>query len=50
MSEEGPCVHSHEVAKCIWYNDKRLWIGGYKLSGRKLNLWIHMGFFYSSNR
>ena len=50
MSEEWSCVHSHGVAKCIGYKDKRLWSGGYNLSGSKLNLWVRMGFFYSSNR
>ena len=34
VSEEGSYIHSHGVAKCIlWYNDKRLWTGGYNLSG-----------------
>ena len=49
MPEEGSCVHSRGVAKCIWYNDKRLWSGGYNLSGSKLNLWIntHVFLFYS---
>ena len=41
MPEEGSYVHSRGVAKCIWYNDKRLWSGGYNIiSGSKLNLWI----------
>ena len=43
-SEEGSCVHSlRGVSKCIpvWYNDKKLWSGGYNLSGSKLNLWIN---------
>ena len=34
----------------IRYNDNRLWTGGYNISGSKLNLSIHMGFFYFSNR
>ena len=41
MPEEGSYVHSRGVAKCIWYNDKRLWSGGYNISGSKLNLWIN---------
>ena len=45
MPEEGSYVHSRGVAKCIWYNDKKLWSGGYNISGSKLNLWI-----YSINR
>ena len=40
MPEEGSYVHSREVAKCIWYNDKKLWSGGYNISDSKLNLWI----------
>ena len=37
MPEEGSyVVYSRGVAKCIWYNDKRLWSGGYNLSCSKL--------------
>ena len=39
--EEGSYVHSRGVAKCIRYNVKRLWSGGYNLSGSELNLWIN---------
>ena len=49
MSEEGSRVHSHGVAKCLWYNDKRLW-SVVEAIYQVLNLWIHMRFFYSSNR
>ena len=42
MPEERSCVlHSRGVAKCIWYNDKKLWSGGYNISGSNLNLWIN---------
>ena len=37
----GSYVHSRGAAKCIWYNDKKLWSGGYNISGSKLNLWIN---------
>ena len=40
MPEEGSYVHSRGVAKCVWYNDKKLWSGGYNILGSKLNLWI----------
>ena len=38
MPEEGSYIHSRGVAKCMWYSGKRLWSGGYNLSGSKLNL------------
>ena len=41
MPEEGSYVHSRGVAECIWYTDKKLWSGGYNISGSKLNLWIN---------
>ena len=42
MPEEGSYVHnSRGVANCIWYDDKKLWSGGYNISGSKLNLWIN---------
>ena len=41
MPEEESYVHSRGVAKLIWYNDKRLWSGGYNLSGSKPNLSIN---------
>ena len=34
-------ANSRGVARCIWYNDKKLWSGGYNLSGSKLSLWIN---------
>ena len=33
MPEEGSYVHSRGIAKCIWYNDKKLWSGGYNIPG-----------------
>ena len=50
MPEEGSCVHSRGVAKCIWYHDKRLWSGGYNLSGSKLNLWISCSILAAGKR
>ena len=40
-AEEGSYVRSRGVAKCTWYNDKRLWSSGYNISGSELNLWIN---------
>ena len=40
MPEEGSYVYIAvgSLSVYIWYNDKRLWSGGYNLSGSKLNL------------
>ena len=45
-----PIIAMGSLSKCIWYKDKRLWAaGGHISSGSKLNLWIHVRFFYYSS-